>query len=869
MVPILALRGFLAEEDATVDSSQVGDATETAQVEPATTNAANTTTVTNVEQDKSDKIDQRFRAFVGVMIAIVTVVGALVAWRSAVASNEAGNADDAGIIAALNAQETNTIGDIISSQNRTSYLDYWRYKQTIDQMAVDGSLDNIEEGDPDGVVREITEASDLATASKQFFESRYVNPDGTYNVAKQRAENLAEESQRKDLNAQQHFNEANQWRDKSLALVATLVLLGISLWLFALGETIEHRVKYVLAAGGLALLLAGSGAAIAIEANVPLPDIYSVGATLTLAVAVLVVLGVAAMLLMRRGDSGSLTARDEDESPREARFKQAVTVLIATVALLGAIAAYLQSDAGNRADAAIRRAQLLAAEALGVQTTGEANVNYHYGGAAKTWEELSALATVAEEAGDDRAAARYTAIQGGLTQLSELLQPPYFDPENDAVPNVAAYQADQYVAKAATLSEASTIGGTLENAWAEKSDTYIIHLTLLATALALLGLSLTLSGRVRPLFVGVGSAITVVTIIWMGLVFSKAVPEIPQSAIDAYGRGVGASYKEDYTAAVAAFDEAIAAAPGYATALYERGGARFEQADLEGAARDYQAAQAAGKDDASVAWDLGYTYYLLGRFDDAIRSHRRALQLDPRRVYVQLDLAAALLASGKTDEALAEYQKAKDQISRQVAEAKAAGGEPPPSLLYYLDAGADDLEGLYYQLNDQPRPYAAAPPKEKIAGSEGMLQVVEDQFFDLKSLAVALEYTGKPPTGTVEAAVEAFQFGVRTEDENFDVADTFPSETKDIWTIYSYDGMRDGQQVIWKVYVDGVEYPEYRTVTTWEGGESGETARPLTDDFAFGSTYSFDPGEYAVEMYVDSELVLRGFFMVAAAAEPN
>jgi tetratricopeptide (TPR) repeat protein len=828
-------------------------ATEAEPLEPA---------VVHVEQEKSHEGGDRFRTFLGVMIAIVTVVGALVAWRSAVAGTEAGNADDAGIIAALNAQETNTIGDIISSQNRSSYLDYWRYKQTIDQMAADGSLDNIPEGDPQGVVRQINEASDLATANKQFFESRYLNPDGTFNYEKQRAENLAEESQRKDLNAQQHFDEANQWRDKSLALVAALVLLGISLWLFALGETIEHRVKYVLAAGGMALLLLGAGAAIAIESNVSLPDVYSIATTLTLVVVALVILGAVAMLMMRRGDSGSLTAREEDESPREARFKQAATVLIATVALLGAIAAYLQADAGFRGDSAIRRSQLQAAEALGVQTTGEANVNYHYGGVARTYEELSALTTVASQAGDERAAARYTNIQNGLSQLSELLRPPYFTADKDPVPNVAAYQADQYVAKAATLSEASNVGGNLENVWEDKSNSYVIHLTLLATALALLGLSLTLSGRVRPLFVGVGSAITVVTVVWMALVFAKPVPEIPQAAIDAYGRGVGASYKEDYPAAVKAFDEAVAVAPDYATALYERGGAKFAQGDYEGAIKDYQAAQTAGKDDASVAWDMGYANYLLGRFDEAIQSHRRALELDPKRVYVQLDLAAALLASGKTDEAKAEYQKAKDQISGQVAAAKAAGGEPPPSLLYYLDAGADDLEGLFDQLNDQPRAYAASPPKDKISGSEGMLKVVQDQFFDLKSLDVALEYTGKPPTGTVEAAVEPFQFGLKNEDGTFAVADSFPSETKDIWTTYKYDGMKDGQQVVWKVYLNGTEYPEYRTVTTWDGGTSGETAQALTDDFAYGSTYSFDPGEYVVEMYVDSVLVQRGSFTV-------
>jgi hypothetical protein len=227
----------------------------------------------------------------------------------------------------------------------------------------------------------------------------------------------------------------------------------------------------------------------------------------------------------------------------------------------------------------------------------------------------------------------------------------------------------------------------------------------------------------------------------------------------------------------------------------------------------------------------------------------------------------ALLASGKIDEAKAEYQKAKDQISAQVAAAKAAGSEPPPSLLYYLDLGADDLEGLFYQLNDQPRTWTNAPPKDKIVASEGMLQVVEEQFFDLKSLAVALEYTGKPPTGAGEATIDPFQFGLPDEDDTFKVAETFPSETQDISTIYKFNGMQDGQQVVWKVYVDGVEYPEYRTVLTWDKGPSGEAAQPLSDDFAFSNTYSFDPGEYTVEMYVDSDLAQRGSFVIEASPE--
>jgi tetratricopeptide (TPR) repeat protein len=808
----------------------------------------------------------RFNTLMAVMIAIVTVLGALVAWRSSVAATEAGNEDDAGIIAALNAQESSTIGNNISNNNRTNFLSYWTNKQLILEMVKDGTLENIPGDKRDAISRSVTEASDLATANKGFFAARYLNPDDTYNIGRENGETLAAAAEKKDLNSQAHFDAANVWRDKSLLLVGALFILAISLWLFAAAETIDYRVEYVLAAGGFAFLLLGIGTSLAVENGVAIADLAFVTYVTAAVLIGLVALGCVIVTLALRSKSTDVESSDHDpgESRGETRFKQAATFAIATLALLGAGAAYLQTDAGFRGDASIRRAQLLAAESLGVQSTGEANVNYQWGGAAKTYEELSVLANSASEAGDTAAQKRYLAIQSGVTGMSDLLKAPYFNPEVDSGPNISAYQADGYVARAATLSEASTLAGDLENAWEAKSNAYVIHLTLLATALALLGLALTLAGRTRPLFVGVGSLISVVAIVWMGLTLAQPIKEVPQTAIDAYGRGIGAAYHEDYKGAVAAFDESLTLAPGYASALYERAGAYSSQGELEKAVADYRAAQSAGRDDATVAQELGQTYYLLGDFDAALASFKTAMERDPKRVTVQLDIATTLLAAGKLPEARAAYQSSRDGISAAVAESRSQGKEPPPSLWYYLDTGADDLEGLFYQVSGEPREWTSAPPREKIAASDEVLAEVEKQFVALKDLTVALEYTGKPPAGTLTAQISDFRFGTLAEDGSYAVSATYPSETKDIYTLYHYDGMQDGRQVVWKVFIDGVEYPEYRTVMTWEGGVSGDTARALTDDFAFSASYSFAPGEYTVEMYVDGHMAQRDSFKVEA-----
>lgn len=813
------------------------------------------------EQNGND----RFKTIVAVMIAVVTVLGALVAWRSALAGNEAGNADDAGIIAALNTQETTTLTSMLANQHRTAHVDYVRYRQIALDMVEDGTLDRASDAERPAVLRSIIESLNLATAAKQFFPARYLDPDETYDIDREVGEEIAEAEQRKDLNAEQHFTEANQWRDKSLALIGTLIVLGISLWLFAVAETVEHRAKYALAGGGLAFLLIGGGAALAIELGTPVADVYSVSLMLSIAAGVLALLGIIVLAFMSRGRAGTVDTSTAEER-RDERFRSAVTILIASVALLTAVVAYLQSDAGNRGDSAIRRSQLLAAESLGTQTSGEAQVNYNYGGAARSYEELEVLASLAEEAGDDAGAARYRRAQERLTTLSEFLRPPYFDPATDAVPDLAAYQADVYLADATTLSEQSAIDSGLENAWEEKSNSYIVHLTLLATALALLGLSLTLTGAVRPLFVGAGVVMVVVTVGWAAMVYTKAVPEVPTAAVEAYGEGVGLAYRGDEEGAIEAFNEALAAAPDYGNVLYERGNAYATLGDNAAAIRDYEAAQAAGRDDKNVAWNLGWVYYLDGRFDDAIRMNRHAIDLDPKQTGARLNLALSYLAAGRIDEARAEYKSAMDVFTQQVAETWAAGKEVPPSLWFYVDEGTLELESLFDRLRGVERSWTAAPAADKVTNREAVQEAAGELAVEIKNLAVALEYTGERPGPAPDAEISPFQFGTEVDGQMV-TAESFPYETPEILTLFTYDGMEDGQQVVWKVYVDGEEYEEYRIAQEWDKGASGETRQTFTEDFAFSNVYSYDPGEYIVEMYVDSNLVQRGSFVVEKPKE--
>ncbi len=547
-----------------------------------------------------------FKTIVGFMIALVTILGAVVAWRSALAGTLAGNTEDSGLLASLNLQEATTTGSIQASQHRAAHLEYFRYLQLalteIDQANAEiEQRDDITPEEAQALLRPIIENADLAITSRNFFDVRYLDENDNYDAERERAESLAEVAQEKDVDPDPQFRDADRYRAISVAFIATLVVLAISLWLFAFAETLDHPVKYVMALGGLVFIILGGIDAWAIEASASLPDLYRTSeliATITSAVLVIATTALIVFTLVRRGTSRrayapqgvpaySQPVRDsEGELKTESRFKEVVTMFIATITLFGAMVGWLQADAGAKGDEGIRDAQRFATDALGKESTGRALVDFQYGSAYRTWEELLVEALSAETVGDGRTAERLRNVMTETLRLSEelaapttddslddvqpqetpipapqLLAAPYFDAKSGSAPDVARYEADVYVTKRTELSERSRLSGDLNNIWENKANAYIVHLTLLAAALALFGLSLSFSGLARPLFVTVGTAITLVTAGSVLSVYSEPVKYISNSAVEAYARGVGLNWQGDAHGAVAAFDEALQTRP--------------------------------------------------------------------------------------------------------------------------------------------------------------------------------------------------------------------------------------------------------------------------------------------------------------------
>jgi tetratricopeptide (TPR) repeat protein len=547
----------------------------------------------------------------------------------------------------------------------------------------------------------------------------------------------------------------------------------------------------------------------------------------------------------------------------EERFKHLIALIIAVVTVISAGIAFLQSDASARDDRANRDTKRYATEAMGRKVSGDARVNFDYNSAYQNWHELDTLASSATSRGDAAAATRYMKLRDEMTSLSPLLAAPYFNAAQGQ-PNINRYEADVYLVEITALNEKFSAASGVKDAWDSKANGYVFHLTLLAVAFFLFGLSITIANPfTRWIFSGVGMIITVVAIGMAVTTWVAPVPDLRDqgNAIDAYARGVGLAHQERWDEALTAYSEAIQAVPSYTSAYVARAQIYVQQNNYQQAVADYERARAEGSQSASVAGELAWAYHLQGRFDDATAMNRTALSASPDELWIQFDLGLSLLAAGQVDAAKAEYAKGMDFAAKQVADAQEAKQEAPSFLWWSLDDAAQSIDSLLAA----PGSGTGAPPRNKLADPTIITPIGRALNQQLKSLAVALEYTGKPPAGPVAAKVSPFQFSAAVKDNQGQpgdpvIADSFPNGTDEVLVNFDYEGLQDGQDVLFKVYIDGEEDPSWRLIAPWDLGAAGTAVKPLS--LAYSDVFVLDPGQYTVELYVNTQLVQQGSFVV-------
>ncbi len=206
---------------------------------------------------------ERFKTMMALMMALVTIIGAAVAWRAALANDEAGDTDFYGWTAQVATEETLALHNSRLYQHYGSYTAYSRYAELGDRL--DEDLAKAPRAQQAALEKQRGEAWDIADTIAEFFPLRYVNPDGTYNVNRELGEQWAAASEHKDLNPERHYVKADKAREKGNRFFYALVGLGFSLWFFTIAEAVHRGIKYVFAMLGMFLFVGGSVAALMIE----------------------------------------------------------------------------------------------------------------------------------------------------------------------------------------------------------------------------------------------------------------------------------------------------------------------------------------------------------------------------------------------------------------------------------------------------------------------------------------------------------------------------------------------------------------------------------------------------------------------------
>lgn len=209
--------------------------------------------------------DNRLEVFLAIMIAVASVMTALIAWRAFVAGDNAGDSDFAGIAAALNAENTRTSSAIRAFDNYSAFADFKQYSVLAQQLAADIAL-----LPPDHEYLEVLEAQwdqtlTLLSYARDRFDNRFLTRSGNFDFQRNIGELFSEAARIRDHNPDPHFDAADKFREKYNLLQFTAIFPAASLIFFALTEIFRTRIRYLMLVCGIGLMLTGAFIAIFIE----------------------------------------------------------------------------------------------------------------------------------------------------------------------------------------------------------------------------------------------------------------------------------------------------------------------------------------------------------------------------------------------------------------------------------------------------------------------------------------------------------------------------------------------------------------------------------------------------------------------------
>ncbi len=197
--------------------------------------------------------EDRFKLLVTILIAIVSIAGAVLAWRVSTAASAAGDADVDGIVSTVNRNQALVASESDMYRNMGAYLQVRLHNLASRSLAAEWKLL------PQGAPREDFLWSESWTeiyVAEQYLgqvdiRPEYVRPDGSYDGQAAQDVDMAGRAMEADLDPLgRHFATADRMRLKVEWLMGTALILTTVLFLYTLATVVKGRLKYLFLALG-------------------------------------------------------------------------------------------------------------------------------------------------------------------------------------------------------------------------------------------------------------------------------------------------------------------------------------------------------------------------------------------------------------------------------------------------------------------------------------------------------------------------------------------------------------------------------------------------------------------------------------------
>jgi predicted nucleic acid-binding Zn ribbon protein len=217
--------------------------------------------------EEREEPTDRFKTFVAFLIAIVSIVGAALAYRITIAAGNAAATAVAGVVSGASLHQAHVASEADLYRDIRAYLQVRIHDQLSHDLVVERDRYPSEDPARDRLWDEGWTETRVAEAylDEIYVHPEYIRPDGSYDEQAALDISIAHWALEADLDREGHFAEAQRLRVKVRWMMGLAVVLAVTLLFYTLAEVIARAIKYLFLVLGSATFLVAIIAMLVIE----------------------------------------------------------------------------------------------------------------------------------------------------------------------------------------------------------------------------------------------------------------------------------------------------------------------------------------------------------------------------------------------------------------------------------------------------------------------------------------------------------------------------------------------------------------------------------------------------------------------------